>query len=125
MTIYKEFCDSNSDIELGLNVLSDEQSVSVEEDDEEITLFTTKDAKSSDGSSEDFLEYWEDLKTDDQISEKSNGDVNKADDEDELDVYESKYGKNEDFLNLQQEIRQNSKPKHNNLPHRAVCCNIM
>ncbi|XP_056633146.1 uncharacterized protein LOC130442811 isoform X1 [Diorhabda sublineata] len=127
--IYKEFCDSkNSDTEIVLNVLSDEQSVSVEEDDEEITLFTSKDANSSDENTEDFLEYWEDLKTDDQISVKSNDDVNKIDDEDELEVYESKYGKNEDFLNLQQEIRQKSNisiPKRNDLPHRAVCCNIM
>ena len=49
--------------------------------------------------------------------------------EDALEVYESKYGKNEDYLKIKEEVEEQSKtinnPKHGNLPYRAICCNLM
>ncbi|CAG9862412.1 unnamed protein product [Phyllotreta striolata] len=114
-TIYREFCDSdtNSDTEAGN---SRELSASV--DDDEITLFTADEIDKTADDNEDLLEYWEDLK----IDENKN-------DEDDIEIYESKYGTNEDYLKLQKEVREKTKtmnhPKNGKLPHRAVCCNIM
>ncbi|XP_050511621.1 uncharacterized protein LOC114339993 isoform X1 [Diabrotica virgifera virgifera] len=133
MTIYKEFCDNsdtNSDTEVCGNLLSNELSASADdEEEEEVTLFTTEDTKSREGSSEDLLEYWEDLKPEDTHTEEVMDEkVENADEEQGLEVYESKYGKNEDFLNLQKEAREKAKatfPRHGNLPYRAVCCNLM
>ncbi|CAH1278313.1 unnamed protein product [Diabrotica balteata] len=131
MTIYKEFCDSdtNSDTEVCANLLSNELSASADDEEDEVTLFTTEDAKSREGSSEDLLEYWEDLKPEDTQTETvGNEKVENVDEEQGLEVYESKYGKNEDFLNLQKEVREKTKttfPRHGNLPYRAVCCNLM
>ncbi|CAH1115341.1 unnamed protein product [Psylliodes chrysocephalus] len=129
-TIYKEFCesDTNSDTEVwNSRNLSDELSASVEDD--EITLFTTEEAdKTEQGSNEDLLEYWEDLKTEEKkILNKE--EIDKNEDGEELEVYESKYGNNEDFLKLQKEVQEKAKninyPKHGNLPYRAICCNLM
>jgi hypothetical protein len=47
--------------------------------------------------------------------------------EDVLEVYESKYGSNEDYSKIQAEVeeRKGNYPKHGNLPYRAICCSIM
>ncbi|KAF5282878.1 hypothetical protein FQA39_LY17458 [Lamprigera yunnana] len=44
-----------------------------------------------------------------------------------IEVYESKYGKNEDFLKIKGEVDQRHKslPRHGDLPYKAICCNLM
>lgn len=48
--------------------------------------------------------------------------------EEAIEVYESHYGNNEDFLRIKGEIdaQKNSfAPRHSDLPYRAICCNLM
>ncbi|KAK5637959.1 hypothetical protein RI129_012254 [Pyrocoelia pectoralis] len=48
--------------------------------------------------------------------------------EEAIEVYESHYGNNEDFLRIKGEIdAQKSRfaPRHSDLPYRAICCNLM
>ncbi|XP_063930201.1 titin-like isoform X2 [Zophobas morio] len=70
-------------------------------DDDEVTVYTCDDRKTSVSSVEEAEEV--------------------------LETYESQYGKNEDFLKIQAEVEElkNSYPKHGNLPYRAICCSIM
>lgn len=88
--------------------------------------------ESSKESTPDLLECWEsdidiknyqyDLKKVPEIIETG---------EDVLEIYESVYGKNEDFLRIQKEINENNEnrslnyPKNGSLPYRAICCNVM
>lgn len=52
--------------------------------------------------------------------------------EDVLEVYESVYGKNEDFLRIQKEVEEKKRekkgltyPRDGGLPYRAICCSVM
>nr|CAI5823552.1 unnamed protein product [Callosobruchus analis] len=98
------------------------KSLSEELEEEEITIY------SAERSSEDLLEYW-----DDELKEESGSDSVKVKGDDDIDadveVYESKYGQNEDFNNIQKEVRERTLRKgmrrDGDLPHRAVCCSVM
>ncbi|XP_076257173.1 uncharacterized protein LOC143194353 isoform X2 [Rhynchophorus ferrugineus] len=133
-TIKREF-GNNAHSEIGLNSLESDP------DDDEITLFSTAD--DADRDQPDLLEYWDDLEDDifpkhsrnhdqtdrvccgeKQCSKCRNDNLKYGDEE--IEVYESKYGENEAFLNLQK-LNENEKitPRPTGaLPHRAVCCTI-
>lgn len=84
---------------------------------------------------EDLLDCWENEVTPpltnsaDALTITTNGFVEEG--EDVVEVYESRYGKNEDYLRLKAEVEEATKknsanfPKHGNLPYRAICCSIM
>lgn len=114
------------------------------DNEEDITIFSSDNLVQE----QDLLECWENdpdlqktsngaLKVQKDSCVKQNGEVRKLngkivpdlEDEDSIEVYESKYGKNEDFLRLQAEIEEKKStanfPKHGNLPYRAICCSIM
>lgn len=125
--IFEEFCDisdSDSETENGDSA----RKVSIElTPSSDITIFNSEREQSVE--QQDLLEYWED-----DVQDKENKSEVKTTDEDEeeLPVYESQYGKNEDFLRIQRKIfKQNetwdrSSPNHASLPQRAaVCCNLM
>ncbi|VEN38876.1 unnamed protein product, partial [Callosobruchus maculatus] len=95
------------------------KSISEELEEEEITIY------SAERSSEDLLEYW-----DDELKEESGGEsAIVTGDDAEVEVYESKYGQNEDFKNIQKEVREKTLRegvrRDGDLPHRAVCCSVM
>nr|CAH7756089.1 unnamed protein product [Callosobruchus chinensis] len=100
------------------------KSLSEELEEEEITIY------SAERSSEDLLEYW-----DDELKEDSGGESVKVkgdddnDDDADVEVYESKYGQNEDFRKIQKEVREKTLRegvrRDGDLPHRAVCCSVM
>lgn len=133
--IYKEFCDSASETD---TVVSDLTAVG----DEEVIIFTKDNELDSEGASvqpQDLMEYWEnDLgicefknqtcdSENDPILTDRNTHIEQG--EDVLELYDSKYGKNEDYLNLQREVKEkvnnSNHAKHGNLPYRAICCSIM
>ncbi|XP_074026731.1 uncharacterized protein isoform X1 [Leptinotarsa decemlineata] len=135
-TIYKEYCESvggDKDTEVHVFHKLPDLNLSANYDDDEITLFSTKNNLSRRESGEqDLLEFWEDEVNNLNDDEKQDNveiipKVNHR--EDVLEVYESKYGNNEDYLKLQKEIKETidktTYPKHGNLPYRAICCNIM
>ncbi|RZC37399.1 titin-like [Asbolus verrucosus] len=73
---------------------------------------------------------------DDELTLKEGGNPDKTasssveEGEEVLDVYDSKYGKNEDYLRIKAEVEEEKRakanfPKHGNLPYRAICCSIM
>lgn len=134
-TIKKELCE----------VCEDEAKV-VAESEEEVVLFPKEDWEGS--VEQDLLDCWEnDPKLSAEDAEKPQEEVKlngnfvngtkkltngkTSEDEEVLEIYESKYGKNEDFLKLQAEIDEKKRklngnfPKHGNLPYRAICCSIM
>lgn len=88
-------------------------------DDELIVENRTVDATSSNGK---YLQK-NGLKKTNDLNDK----IEEA--EDCLEIYESKYGKNEDYLKLKAEIEEHKRngtfPKHGNLPYRAICCSLM
>ncbi|KAF5279772.1 hypothetical protein FQR65_LT15271 [Abscondita terminalis] len=49
--------------------------------------------------------------------------------EEAVEVYESSYGKNEDFLKIKDDVDAHIKtrnyPRHGDLPYKAICCNLM
>ncbi|KAG5870596.1 hypothetical protein JTB14_018726 [Gonioctena quinquepunctata] len=114
-TIYKELCESD--------------------DDNEITVFSTyKNYSRKEGEEQNILYYQEnevectdEKKNTKYVLKQISETVDQS--EDVMEFYESRYGKNEDFLNLQNEVREKTSrsrfPKHGNLPFRAICCNIM
>lgn len=136
-TILKEFCETEgppknvqsnpppaSETEAGGRVADGEH----DDEEEEVTLFSSLDR--------DLLECWEneivpDPQANANTGATTNGFVEEA--EEVVEVYESKYGKNEDFLQLRAEIEgkmgakktATNYPKHGNLPYRAICCSIM
>lgn len=141
--IYKEFCENekqedDSSLTNGHRDVEDEKQRKNSENDEDITIFSTEDEPN-------LLECWENdpemqktiAKQNGQVYDNRkmmNGDVSSdssslEEAEDVIEVYESKYGKNEDFLKLQAEIKEKKEamnfPKHGNLPYRAICCSIM
>uniref|UniRef100_V5GHW2 Uncharacterized protein n=1 Tax=Anoplophora glabripennis TaxID=217634 RepID=V5GHW2_ANOGL len=132
--IYKEFCDSASETD---TVVSDSTAVG----DEEITIFTKDSELNSEEASmqqQDLMEYWENDFGVCELKNQTGGengpmltDQNNhiEQGEDVLEVYDSKYGNNEDYLNLQREIKEkvnnSNHAKHGNLPYRAICCSIM
>lgn len=142
-TIYKEFCDSASETETdSKNISASEINVSL--DDEEITVFIKETEKLKEGSVEkqDLLEYWEnEIEVHKNIDLGLGLEANKSfkknnyhngyleQGEDVLEIYDSKYGKNEDYVNLQKEIKEKQRnfnqPKSGNLPYRAICCSIV
>lgn len=91
-----------------------------------------KEFYDSDSKSEEDVTVW-------SVSSKSN--LNEAPDcdntklsghiedcEEAVEVYESNYGKNEDFLKIKDEVdahRKNRFSRHGDLPYRAICCNLM
>ncbi|CAH1132083.1 unnamed protein product [Ceutorhynchus assimilis] len=113
--------------------------LNLDDDEDELTLFS-----SCSSTDNDLLEYWENeitsplkdcdglyAKDIDKICanvkscDKCRTDSIKTDggeDDEEIAVYESKYGKNEAFLSLQKENGQ-PRPEHF-LPNRAVCCSL-
>lgn len=98
--------------------------------EEEVVLFSMEE--------EDLLDCWQnDVKAEEVVGngveeapKLANGTKNEEEEE-AIEIYESKYGKNEDFLKLQAEIEEKKRklqgnfPKHGNLPYRAICCSIM
>lgn len=136
--IYKEFCDSASETD---TVVSDLTALG----DEEVTLFTKDNELDREGTStqqQDVMEHWEnDLgiyefshepsqnENDPILMEKDRQNSYIEQGEDVLEIYDSKYGKNEDYLNLQKELKEkvnnSNQAKHRNLPYRAICCSIM
>ncbi|KAL3270615.1 hypothetical protein HHI36_021149 [Cryptolaemus montrouzieri] len=132
--IFREFREKSSEAENG------KRNSVISESDEEITVYS---ASRNDSDSVDLLDCWENdisihsgrkSSTEEGCDKESkmNGD-NK--DGDVIEVYESKYGRNEDFLELQKEIEEKKRlendarsrnfPKHGALPYRAICCNVM
>ncbi|KAH1011584.1 hypothetical protein HUJ04_000923 [Dendroctonus ponderosae] len=112
--------------------------------DEEVTIFSSEETLSPEQP--DLLEYWENelpvvskdcdlskdvthdaskICADSESCDKCRTDSIKQDDE-QIEVYESKYGQNEAFLNLQQDIGENPKdvPHQKHLPYRGVCCSL-
>lgn len=91
--------------------------------DDEITIYSLHKEDNV-----DLLECWED-ETSPEMSKKNSSASLVEEGEDVLEIYDSKYGKNEDFLNIQKEIGEKKMsgnfPKHGNLPYRAICCSIM
>lgn len=73
--------------------------------------------------SEIFREFCEE----DEVTVYSRKTSSSSFEEDVVEPYESKYGLNEDFLNIKAEVeeRKGNYPKHGNLPYRAICCSIM
>lgn len=125
-----------------------ERVANISDGEEEITIFSRKN------SEPDILEFWdndlemcphkdcESMNNVDKVGKchtdadhcecaKCKCDkVNRTNNGDEvLEVYDSKYGKNEDFITLQKEVRDkhnaNNNCKHGQLPYRAVCCSLM
>lgn len=116
----------------------------LDSDEDEVTLFTTDDTLSQEQP--DLLEYWENdvapLKNYDKSEELVGTNRSKVcsegsgcskcqntkvtDGKEEIEVYESKYGQNDAFLNLHRELKQQeqnaSLPDH--LPYRTVCCSL-
>lgn len=102
------------------------------DDLEEVTLFSSSDRsinhhqKSID---EDILDYWdnsdlvEKCVNDECVCDKcKKSEIDNG--AETVEVYDSKYGRNEDFLKLQKEVNdKNNFPRQ--LPHQAVCCNVM
>ncbi|XP_018332461.1 uncharacterized protein LOC108741971 [Agrilus planipennis] len=110
--------------------------------EEEVTLFTANDdwslSPQTSIEEEDLLECWDNeipknpSEIDPVLNKKMNGKIENGfgeDDDDVIEEYESKYGKNEDYLKLKAEVEEQKKrmnfAKHGNLPYRAICCNIM
>ncbi|XP_060532668.1 uncharacterized protein LOC132705798 isoform X2 [Cylas formicarius] len=98
--------------------------------DEEITLFSSDEAsrKNSDlQQQQDLLEFWEDDIPDQHVGcddnkccEKcSKSEIRHGDEV--LEVYESKYGRGEAYLNLQTRTKDE---QGKNSPYRAVCCSL-
>lgn len=112
--------------------------------DEEVTVFLSEEALNPEQP--DLLEYWENellvVSKDCDLSKDITHDANKicADgkscdkcrtdsikqDDEQIEVYESKYGQNEVFLNIQKEIGETQKdvPHQKHLPYRGVCCSL-
>lgn len=102
------------------------------ESDEDVVLLSRDDWK--EGSVEpDLLDCWENEVKEEEcpetIEELVNGTKNLANGnaDDVIEIYESKYGKNEDFLKIQAEVEEKKRnfPRHGNLPYRAICCSVM
>ncbi|XP_065173179.1 uncharacterized protein [Atheta coriaria] len=85
---------------------------------------------------EDLLECWDDLEVTTDITSNNHIEVmgdatteKQKQIEASLEVYESMYGKNEDFKLIKAEIEERKRngtlPKHGGLPYRAVCCSVM
>ncbi|XP_045469202.1 uncharacterized protein LOC123676920 [Harmonia axyridis] len=134
--IFKEFCDMDDSTR---NVLTNgKRNSAISESDDEVTVYS---ASRNNSGAADLLDCWEnEISLDsngrtsiENTESKGNSDTNE--DEEVLEVYESKYGQNEDFLELQREIEEKKKqeqdarsrnfPKHGALPYRAICCNVM
>lgn len=151
MTILKQFASSGveavEDDELTLWTLSNQDSVETDQDlldcwetEEEIVI--SRQAKIDDLMVEgnEFVEV--DLKVSNNNGEVSQGNQEVMEDGLEvLEVYESRYGKNEDFVRIRDEWEErartttaenNSRKQNRNvipptasLPYRAICCAIM
>lgn len=105
-TIKKELCEN-------------ETTTITTTEEEEVVLFSTEDwsmSRESSVETEDLLDGW---------------DEEKPTETPKIETYESKYGKNEDYLKIQTEVEEKTRkingtyPKHGNLPYRAICCSIM
>lgn len=132
--IYREFCDSASETD---TVVSDSTALG----DEEVTIFTKDIEPDSEGTATqqpDLMGYWENDLGIREFSDRPSGnekdpmltrDQHIEQGEDVLEIYDSKYGKNEDYLNLQKEIKEkldnSDRAKRGDLPYRAICCSIM
>lgn len=116
MTIKKELCE-----EIKAN------------GDEEVVLFSTAEewsmSRETSVEETDLLDCWENDDVEDKVV------VNGFPEEkasETIEIYESKYGANEDYLKIQAEVEEKTRkinngtfPKHGNLPYRAICCSIM
>ncbi|CAH0548975.1 unnamed protein product [Brassicogethes aeneus] len=93
--------------------------VEIFKDFEEVVLFS----KEEDFWEDDLVLCCEDKK---QSSEEEIEDPSKIEETssiEEVPVYESNYGKNEDYLKIKEEIHRSL--KHGGLPYRAICCELM
>lgn len=118
-TIYKEFCDNDAEVTLwsvsSENILEEDLLTCWENDlHNGSVILHNNDVKEIKGSS-----------SQSNVKCLNGGHVEEG--EEAMEVYESKYGQNEDYLNLKAEIEQQSRnfPRHGNLPYRAICCSIM
>ncbi|XP_066144421.1 uro-adherence factor A-like isoform X1 [Euwallacea fornicatus] len=128
LEIQKEFCDQ---------LVSDSEDV----EEEEITLFSSDNTKDEN----DLLEFWENDLSDvskncDLSKDINNYETNKVcadgkscdkcrtdsikEGDEEIEVYESKYGQNEAFFYLQKEVEVKPASHTGELPHRAACCSL-
>lgn len=155
-TIYKEFCETEKAEEEETNhkIVENVTATDDKTNDEEITLFSTENWSMSRESSleQDLLDCWDNnaIEAGDQsdsaacnataaqnLNGKMNGTVKNLTnghdveaEEDSIEVYESKYGKNEDYLKIKAEMQEKKSttgnfPRHGNLPYRAICCSVM
>lgn len=122
--IQKEFypidCSDDEDEEVTL-FASDETLNEVEEDlleywDNDVSIVVSKDCDLS----KDINGYGDKVCADGKCCDKCRTDSIKQGDE-EIEVYESKYGQSETFLRMQDNEKKNEGPR---LPHRAVCCSL-
>lgn len=95
--------------------------------DEDVVLWSLSRESSLDP---DLLDCWDESDTAPaKKCDQTTPEVAGIDKEEEVEVYESKYGNNEDYLKIKAEIEEkktNGKfPKHGNLPYRAICCSLM
>lgn len=126
--IFKEFRDMEEE-----GLANGKRNSAISESDEEITVYS---ASRNDSDAVDLLDCWEnEISSESERQTSIDEDVKIRDEDEDVLVYESKYGQNEDFLELQREIEEKKKqeqdarsrnfPKHGALPYRAICCNVM
>lgn len=105
-----------------------------EENDEyfedDVVIFNKETLNISEGKR---LEGVEGIENDNETFNFKKDTIEKKDEvreeEETVEVYESKYGTNEDYLKIMAEIEEKKRngelPPHGNLPYRAICCSLM